>query len=558
MARRSATTAGMAELRRLIVGEEERRVADVLPSAVALGAKRDKKLAFALAPMVADTLGDVARTQPEKLSDALQPIIGKAVRKAVAAAFAALVQRVNLAMEQTLSIRSIRWRIEAARTGRPFAEILLLHSMVFRVEQVFLVHRRTGLLLSHAAMEPEATRDPDQVAAMLNVIERFVHDAFREGATLTRFEVGDLVGRSEIGAQASITAIVRGVAPEEELGQLLRDALERIQLGYGDALREFGGDTAPFAGAGEVLNACLLERRRERKRSPLLPVTAGLLGVALLVLVGVLVVRARAAEQRFRGLERALREQPGIVITSAERDGQRIVIRGLRDPLAEDPAAILSARGLDPSQAVLAFEPFYSSDRRLVEKRVVAALSPPRAIGLAIDRGTLRIAGIAPREWVLRARLMAGVLPGVTAVDTSAVREREAVDLVADALPRIEGTTFFFERGSAALASVDDARLDALARDVLTALTHASAAGVRVRAAIDGSADALGSVEDNRRLSLARAEALAAALARRGVPANALVARVEGETASVPSRRVVVRVLLEGAAIESPAGGASW
>ena len=45
-------------------------------------------------------------------------------------------------------MQGLKWRVESIRTGRPFAEIVLMHSLLYRVEQVFLIHRETGLVLS--------------------------------------------------------------------------------------------------------------------------------------------------------------------------------------------------------------------------------------------------------------------------------------------------------------------------------------------------------------------------------------------------------------------------
>lgn len=545
---RTASTAAadaeaMRELRRLVVGNDERLVADALPRAVVLRARTDRQLAHALAPVIAETVGEVARNDPEKLAGALQPMIGHAVRKAVSAAFSAMVERVNQALEHTFSVRALRWRLEAARTGRPFAELVLVHSLVFRVEQIFLVHRRTGLLLVHAASDPEAVQDPDQVAAMLNVIEKFVHHAFREGASLTRFEVGELQGRVEAGAEAAITAVVRGTPPPE-LQQVLRDALERIHIEYADALASFRGDTARFELARPILEDCLIEQRRERRRSPVLPIVAAavVLFVLALIVRGVLV--GRAADRELQQHADALRALPGVVVSDVGRDGKDFWFRGLRDPLAPDPASILTARGVAPEHVRLQFEPFFSTDPRLAEPRARRALAAPETTGLVFRDGTIVASGIAPREWISRARVAASLLPGVSEIDLSSVREREAVDEVRSALARVDGASISFASGSTAVEPADLKRLDALARDFATMHANAARAGVRVRLAIDGNADATGSTRENLSLSRRRADAVAAALFARGVPLELVVARGAGEASD--ARRARVRVLLEG------------
>ena len=89
-----------------------------------------------------------------------------------------MVQRLNRALEESLSVKSLRWRLEARRTGRPFAEIVLLKSLVYRVEQVFLIHRESGLLLQDAVAQSVVAQDTDMVSGMLSAIRDFITDSF--------------------------------------------------------------------------------------------------------------------------------------------------------------------------------------------------------------------------------------------------------------------------------------------------------------------------------------------------------------------------------------------
>ena len=92
------------------------------------------------------------------LATSLFPIIGEAVRKAVAHALQGMFDSLNLMLDRGLSLESWRWRFEAWRTGRSFGEVALTRSLNYRVEQVFLIHRETGLLLRHVAFESGIVR----------------------------------------------------------------------------------------------------------------------------------------------------------------------------------------------------------------------------------------------------------------------------------------------------------------------------------------------------------------------------------------------------------------
>ena len=264
----------LEDLRPLIIGPEQARidelerrlaqdldsmVADVLPKTVVASRKQGDALAWAFEPLLDRSVREIVRKDPAGFADAISPAIGPAIRAAIARAIQVMVQRVNEALSHSLSVRGLRWRVEAARSGRPYAEIVLLRTLVYRVEQMFLIQRETGLLIRHQTAADVPDQDPDQISAMLSALETFTHEAFREDARLERFRVGELEGWVEQGPSAILVAIVRGTAPEK-YEVVLRAALERAHLEYGEALVDFRGDVAPLAGVGELLSDCLQEK----------------------------------------------------------------------------------------------------------------------------------------------------------------------------------------------------------------------------------------------------------------------------------------------------------
>jgi predicted ABC-class ATPase len=57
----------------------------------------------------------------------------------------------NHSLDISISWQGVKWRLEAMRTGKPFGEVVLLHTLRYRVEQVFPIQRESGLLLLHVA-----------------------------------------------------------------------------------------------------------------------------------------------------------------------------------------------------------------------------------------------------------------------------------------------------------------------------------------------------------------------------------------------------------------------
>jgi OOP family OmpA-OmpF porin len=381
----------LEELRTLIVGPEQTRLEDieqrledsapgaeevsaVLPAAIALGAAKDDRLKVALAPLMEESIHTSVRRDPQPLADAIFPIIGPAIRKAIAAAIGGMIQRMNQSLEHAFSIQGLRWRLEAMRTGTSFGEIVLRHSLVYRVEQVFLVHREGGLLLLHVSADSVPDQGAEMVAGMLSAIQDFARDSFHVGSrdTLETMQVGELNVLVEDGPQALIAAVVRG-HPPQSLRTDLEYALENIHARFGNQLASFEGDASVFVPARPVLERCLAQEvaappPKGRWRFWLLA------AVILLALALFVIPRVRASRQWNRFID-SLRSAPGIVITESGRKDGRYYVAGLRDPAARSPDSLLALTGLSPYRVLTRWEPYHSLDPALALSRVRALVS---------------------------------------------------------------------------------------------------------------------------------------------------------------------------------------
>jgi len=280
-----ARDANIDELRALIVGPEQRSLAalqarlddkegraedlaEVLPR-VLLQHAQDPHFTTALTPPIEKAITTSVQRNPKPLADALFPVMGPAIRKAVAAGLAGMVDSLNRTLEHSLSGRSLRWRLEAMRTGKSFAEVVLIKTLLYRVEQVFLIDRKSGLLLSHVWADSTDVQDADMVSGMLTAIRDFVQDSFKvsAGDSLEALKVGELSVWIEPGPRAIVAAVIRGAAPPDFRNRL-QEAVESIHLQFGDALESFNGDTAPLADARNTLEACLHAEFRADEKKP--------------------------------------------------------------------------------------------------------------------------------------------------------------------------------------------------------------------------------------------------------------------------------------------------
>lgn len=531
----------MRELRELLLGEDRetmsrlqawlddprRRAEDVsliLPDSIALRTRRDHKLTKALAPTVEEVLHVSVKKNPATIADALFPIFGPAIRKAIANAFKELVQALNQALEYSLSVKGLKWRWEALRTGKSFAEVVLSHTLLYRVEQVFLIHRHTGLLLHHVAapsVAPDAA-DADMVSGMLTAIQDFVRDSFGAKASeaLESLEVGDLTVWVEQGPQALLATVIRGNAPQD-FRAVLQDAIETIHLQQAEALATFQGDAAPFEASRPVLESCLRVQleEREKKTSPWLWAAIALVVAAL----GVWAFFTVRGNWRWQDYLTRLRAEPGLVVVADHRSGGKYHLTGLRDPLAADPQAILQSTPLDPQTVVSRWEAFQSSHPDFVMRRAAALLQPPPPVRLQFADGVLSASGIASQEWIAEARRLTPMLAGVSEFrDAELVSADEANRQLARLREGVETAVIRFAVGSAEITADQQAVIGELAAAVNRLLEFAPLVNKQVVVGISGYTDKSGSEGINQRLEQERADNVLAALTATGINANNL------------------------------------
>lgn len=512
----------LIELRTLLIGEERQRLqaleerlddpetharelSEVLPQAI--GRADDPSMATALAPSVEHAITASVRRNPRPLAEALFPVIGPAIRKAIAHSLSAMVESLNRSLEHSLSWQAVQWRLTALRTGKSFAEIVLLNTLVYRVEQVFLIERRSGLLLQHVAVGSSTVQDTDMVSGMLTAIRDFVKDSFkvRDHESLETLQVGELSVWIEQGPLAVVAAVIRGAAPTE-LRQTLQNALETIHLQQAELFDSYSGDSSVFDEARPTLESCLqAQYKTDRKaRSAALRIAIAVLAL----LIGVWAVLTWRERSRWNGYLAALRAEPGIVLVSTGRSGGKYTVMGLRDPLSADPQAILAGSGLEPETVSARWDLYQALDPAFVLARARSVLQPPESVSLALANGTLSMTGTAPSRWIEDADRLARVVPGVTRLDRASLVN---ADLDRE-MRQIESTQVLFVKGTADPVTGSDELMRELGVRVARLDELARSNGDRFTLRIVGHSDSDGAPDANVPLSGSRAERVKAAL----------------------------------------------
>lgn len=532
------------ELRDLLTGPERRRIDDILsrlndpvrraeelswtlPDAIAMSRAGNDRVAQALGPTIDTVLKASVKKNPGAIADAIFPVLGPAIRKSIITTLMGMVQSLNHLLNQSLSLRGLKWRLEALRTHRPFAEVVLLHSLVYRVEQIFLIHRHTGVLLQHVASTDAQVSDPDLVSGMFTAIQDFVKDSFdkQHGEILDSLRMGgDHSVWIEQGPEAYLAVVLRGTPPLD-----LRERFTRLLMEIHDIFSsrwaDFDGQVAPFAMVQPRMESELAVEIREVKRrvSPLLWLS-GATAIAI-VLLGLW--QYAGQEHRWLTFLSSLRAEKGIVVTTARREWGHYYIEGLRDPLARDPRELMASAGLDPQQVHSHWEYYLALDDAMILRRARQILHPPAGVRLQLHHGVLTVEGKAPHGWVAKLHGLASSIEGVVAWDEGRLEDTQMTELHSLA-SRLSRQTIGFETGSSLIVADQQPSLKAAFSLIARMQPVSRASGIPIHLVVIGKSDPTGPELLNMKLSQARSFRVMRFFIANGIDPTLLTAVGEG------------------------------
>lgn len=317
----------------------DRRTADfsqVLASSIQKLHAQDKNLNVELEPEITSGLYKCFKTQPERMAEALYPILGPAVRKLIAGLF----------------------QSSAGDNGEPY-----------EVEQLFLIHKETSVVLSQSILCADAARDADLVSGMLDAIRSFVQEAFAlsEFDGMNSIHLGDLTIWVEWGPKAILAVVVRGL-PDQVLQDHYAEVLRLIHERYETALDQFNGDTDSFAALelSGVETGMPTMSQQEKPKKPVITLTRLALAVIALMII---TANHVSANRSWQSTLTTLADEPGIVVINENRGWSQSTLAILRDPLAASQNTVLIRAKIDPEQVFVNWHTFQSNDAVIVERR---------------------------------------------------------------------------------------------------------------------------------------------------------------------------------------------
>jgi len=543
------------ELRKLLIGlsqdelnrlqkllndphEFAEELSTLLPYAIRKMIEKGELTVDTLLPFVEDAMHKSIQKNPQRLADILFPVMGPAIRKAVSEDLKRMIAAINASLETGFSPKTIKWRLQALTSKRSFAEIVLANSYVYHVSHVFLIHRETGLLLREELAPESNPLESDLISSMLTAIRDFAHDSFKSATpgTLDEIQVGELKILVEQGPFAVLAAIIEG-QPPADYRLTLMETIEAVHFNHGHDLEKFKGDTSVFVHTSKFLQTSLIKEKKEKKARP--PYIIIVLLILLLTGAGYLVVQKTMRNIKFNKFVSKIEAIPGYHLTDYEIKGKLIIIKGLKDPLADDYTQIAYESDLDAKQFRMNLEPFISADSAIIIKRAEKALRPPVDVQLKLEKDILIISGTSSQQWQNTIYDNISAIYGIDRIDISGLNQQK-VDLQW-IIPSIEKHQFIFDINVVLLDNEQQIQFDSLVKAAVNLEAYNQLYDKKLAIYVRSFTNRNGNIEANERVASKRAEEFMMLLEKAGVKKELLKAQVlfaEDITESVYLRSV--------------------
>jgi outer membrane protein OmpA-like peptidoglycan-associated protein len=216
-----------------------------------------EEMAEALAPIMGDAIRQQIADAKDDVVDALYPIIGKTIRKSVAEAMKKLVETINQKIDRALRQNLFKKFFYSKISGVPEGELVLKDAMPFKIEEIFLIHKESGLLLSHVSAKGTGVKvDEELISGMLTAIRNFVSEAFSSGEEqeLDEIQYGDSKILLNMGHYSYLAIVISGIEPAQFIDDV-HNLSRKIHNRYFKPLRQFDGDITHFSEMPKLLNS---------------------------------------------------------------------------------------------------------------------------------------------------------------------------------------------------------------------------------------------------------------------------------------------------------------
>lgn len=260
-------------------------LAPIIPPAISQTIQDSpQEIAKAIAPEIADAINEQIRLEKGAMVDALYPILGNTVAKAIGET----IRTINQKAENALSPEGIRLKFRAKVKGVSEAELLLAEHIQFKIRAVFLIQKQSGLVISSQQFE-EQKLESEMVAGMLTAIRSFVSEYIlspENSSDIREIDYGNSQIILEMAGYCYLAVVTDGT-PNQQYRKQMRNIFAQIIQDYGQTIEAYEGDPQTVPEQVKQLLASLKENKQQVTNQPQRPPALAIISLVILSLLGI-------------------------------------------------------------------------------------------------------------------------------------------------------------------------------------------------------------------------------------------------------------------------------
>lgn len=552
-----SSTQELENLRDIILGEKchlvtnavkkdaRNMVGEVLTEALHDRQKSDGSVNKVLQPLIEESVQHSVTHHSDRLVSSLYPLMGSLVRKSVAAFLTDFMEKTNQLIENSLTIKGLKWRIKAKQSGLTFAQYVAAQTFVYRVEHVFLIHRETGLLLNSVNLIDQTKNDVDLISSMLTAINDFVGDSFMTNEDGLKEELQTVSTDNfnlliKPGPSAIVVAAVTG-NPPQQVNDQLQFTLEDIHRLYVDDLNQFTGDNQPFEHTENLLRDCLLSEQKVEETSQSKNLWfAWIIVLLVVVLTSYHLVQWYGIQEKIAQISHINNEAGIIVKQLSEDNDNQLNLEVLRDPDAINVVNWLDNNNIDHSNIHIKEYAYRSLETPFLRKRSKNIIERYPQLDSSWQENTLTLQGELTqydRETLLNELASVGLNQKInlntdhlTLSSSPSFDNQELGQLAFNKLAgRLSAIQLNFAIGSNEISPAMNESIEQVVNVTQQLLALADKLSLNVGVLVIGCSDSTGAPMTNNQLSRTRAKNAADALTKLGLDRSLIFTSGLGE-----------------------------
>jgi hypothetical protein len=199
-----------------------------------------RSLQSIISPAIAKEIAE----NKDVMIDALYPILGGMISRYVTQAIKEMMDMINKKVEEGISFERYKRKIKAKLTGVSESELLMEESAGAIISSIFVIHKKSSLLVAQAYLEDKKIDDAHMVASMASAIKDFINDWIQSNKSQKEVQIlsyGDATLYIESAGSVYLVAFL-DTEPDAALRREMNTFFASIIKKYVGFFQKFNGD----------------------------------------------------------------------------------------------------------------------------------------------------------------------------------------------------------------------------------------------------------------------------------------------------------------------------